>query len=206
MDPDQDSVIFDGNQVARSGALVYVALNKPSGYLVTRRDERGRRTVFDLVREPRERLFPVGRLDCDTEGILLLTTDGELCWRLTHPSYQVEKTYEVLVEGVPAAKALDTLRKGVRLEDGITAPAKVRVKAIQEDVASRTKNTLLELTLHEGRKRQVKRMCTAVGYPVRRLRRRVFARIAVDGLRPGQWRYLRAGEVKALRRMVGMMV
>lgn len=198
VDPDQDAVALDGKQMKPSGALVYVVLNKPSGCLVTRLDDRGRRTVFELVQEPRERLFPVGRLDYDTEGVLLLTTDGDLCWRLTHPSYHVEKRYDVLVEGVPTADALNRLREGVHLEDGVTASAKVRVKAILNGDA------LLDLRIHEGRKRQVKRMCAAVGHPVRRLRRRAFAGITVDGLRPGQWRYLRTSEVDALHRRVGL--
>ena len=142
----------------------------------------------------------MGRLDFDAEGVLLLTTDGELCARLSHPRYGVEKTYEVLVDSIPAADALKTLRRGVRLEDGVTAPAKVHIKAILEGDA------LLELAIHEGRKRQVKRMCSAVGHPVQRLRRTSYASITTQGLRPGRWRHLRAGEVEKLHRMVGLHV
>jgi 23S rRNA pseudouridine2605 synthase len=163
-------------------------LNKPAGVVTTARDPQGRPTVVDLVDLP-ERVVPVGRLDVDTTGALLLTNDGPLAHRLAHPSYGVEKVYEVDVAGRPDEAALRALAEGVELEDGVTAPARVRCLA----------PTKLELTLHEGKNRQVKRMLEAVGHSVRRLNRRVYAGLTVEGLAPGEWRELSRDEVERLR-------
>jgi pseudouridine synthase len=141
------------------------------------------------------RVVPVGRLDADTTGVLLLTNDGALAHRLAHPRYGVEKVYEALVDGRPGEAALRSLREGVQLEDGRSAPARVRV------LRRGSERTLLELTLHEGRKHQVKRMCEAVGHPVRRLRRTRYAGLGLHGLAPGEWRELGRAEVDALRRL-----
>lgn len=187
-----DVVEVDGRPV-RAQRLAYVLLNKPARVLTTARDPRGRATVVGLVRHP-ARVVPVGRLDADTTGALLLTNDGELAHRLAHPRYQVDKVYEAEVEGEPTDAALRRLEEGVELEDGRTAPARAR----------RLGPSLVELTLHEGRKHQVKRMCAAVGHPVRRLHRRRYAGLDVDGLAPGEWRELRPEEVAALARLVGL--
>ncbi|MEO7442117.1 MAG: pseudouridine synthase, partial [Acidimicrobiales bacterium] len=165
----------------------YYLLNKPAGVVTTARDPQGRRTVIDLVPlEPR--VYPVGRLDADSEGLLLLTNDGELTHRLTHPSFGVEKQYLVEVEGTPSPQALHRLREGIDLEDGRTAPAKVAAVA----------GSALRITIHEGRNRQVRRMCAAVGHPVTRLVRIRIGPLAERGLRPGQWRPLTLAEVRAL--------
>jgi 23S rRNA pseudouridine2605 synthase len=181
-----DRVEVDGEQVTAQ-RLAYVLLHKPPGTVTTARDPQGRRTVVDLVDLP-ERVVPVGRLDADTTGALLLTNDGPLAHRLAHPRYGVAKTYEVEIEGEPDERALARLREGVDLEDGRTAPAKAR----------RLGPSALELVLHEGRNRQVKRMCEAVGHPVKRLHRSAYAGLTLEGLEPGQWRELEPSEVKRL--------
>ncbi|MGD0714741.1 MAG: pseudouridine synthase [Gaiellaceae bacterium] len=182
-----DRVEVDGREVAPQ-RLAYVLLNKPAGVLTTARDPQRRRTVVELLpSEPR--VVPVGRLDADTTGALLLTNDGPLAHRLAHPRYGVEKTYEAEVEGDPDEAALKRLRDGVELEDGPTAPARVR----------RLGPGRVELVLHEGRKHQVKRMLAAVGHPVVRLQRSGYAGLTVDGLEPGAWRRLEPVEVERLR-------
>jgi len=182
-----DLVEVDGRPVAKQ-RLAYVLLHKPAGTVTTARDPQGRPTVVQLVDVP-ERVVPVGRLDADTTGALLLTNDGPLAHRLAHPRYGVEKVYEVEVEGRPSDAVLRALAEGVELEDGVTAPATVRCLAPSR----------IELTLHEGRNRQVRRMCEAVGYPVRRLHRSRYAGLDLKGLGPGDWRELTGAEVDALR-------
>jgi 23S rRNA pseudouridine2605 synthase len=183
----RDVVEVDGHRVAAQ-ELAYVLLHKPAGVVTTAHDPQGRPTVVELV-EHTSRVVPVGRLDADTTGALLLTNDGELSHRLAHPRYEVHKVYEVEVEGEPDDEALGQLAAGVELEDGRTAPAQVR----------RLGPSRLELTIHEGRKHQVKQMCEAVGHPVRRLHRSRYAGLDLTGLQPGRWRQLRADEVQRLR-------
>ena len=183
-----DRVEVDGRGVAKQ-RLAHLLLNKPAGVVTTASDPRGRPTVVGLVpREPR--VVPVGRLDFDTTGALLLTNDGPLAHRMAHPRYGVEKTYVVDVEGTPSDAVLQALRDGVELEDGRTAPARVR----------RLRGGALELTIHEGRNRQVRRMLEAVGHPVTRLHRSVYAGLTLEGLEPGAWRELEPSEVERLRR------
>ena len=184
-----DVVEVDGRLVTKQ-RLAYVLLHKPGGVVTTARDPGGRPTVVELV-EHDARVVPVGRLDADTTGALLLTNDGALAHRLAHPRYEVDKVYEVEVEGTPADAALRQLAEGVELEDGRSAPAEAR----------RLAPSRIELTLHEGRKHQVKRMCEAVGHPVVRLHRSRYATLTLDGLDPGEWRELTAGEVEALRKL-----
>ena len=185
-----DRVELDGRELTPQ-RLAYVLLHKPAGVVTTARDPQGRTAVVDLVpQEPR--VVPVGRLDADSTGALLLTNDGPLAHRLAHPRYEVEKVYEAEVEGEPGGEALRRLREGVELDDGRTAPAGVR----------RLGPSSLELSLHEGRKHQVKRMLEAVGHPVRRLHRSRYADLALEGLGPGESRELAGPEVEALRRLV----
>jgi pseudouridine synthase len=182
-----DRVEVDGRPVERQ-RLAYVLLHKPAGVVTTASDPQGRPTVVGLV-EHESRIVPVGRLDADTTGVLLLTNDGELAHRLAHPKYEVEKVYEAEVEGEPSDEVLRRLETGVELEDGVTAPARVR----------RLAPSRVELSIHEGRNRQVRRMLEAVGHPVRRLHRSRYAGLTADGLEPGRWRELTADEVTALR-------
>jgi 23S rRNA pseudouridine2605 synthase len=184
-----DKIDVDGEPVAAQ-RLAYVLLHKPAGTVTTARDPQGRRTVVDLVDVP-ERIVPVGRLDVDTTGALLLTNDGPLAHRLAHPRYGVDKTYEVEVEGTPDGAALRRLARGIELEDGVTSPARVR----------RLGPSTVELTIHEGRNRQVKRMCEAIGHPVRRLHRTAYAGLTLEGLEPGRWRELEPSEVERLKRL-----
>ncbi len=188
----RDLVEVDGQRVAAQ-PLAYVLLHKPAGVVTTAKDPHGRRTVVELVPHA-PRVVPVGRLDADTTGALLLTNDGPLAHRLAHPRYGVEKVYEAEVEGVPTEEALRKLRAGVVLDDGPTAPAGVRV------LERRSRGSVLELTLHEGRKHQVKRMCDAVGHPVRRLHRSRYAELDLEGVDVGEWRELTPEEVAGLRR------
>jgi 23S rRNA pseudouridine2605 synthase len=183
-----DTVAVDGKPVSVVHERVVYALNKPAGVVSTARDPQGRPTVVTMVPQT-ERLYPVGRLDIDTTGLILLTNQGELAHRLTHPSFEVEKTYRAVVGG-PALdeRALRALREGVELEDGRTSPARVR----------RVSADTLEITIHEGRKRQVKRMCEAVGHPVKRLERIAFGPLELGDLPRGRWRKLTDAEVGTL--------
>jgi len=187
VDPDHDRVEVDGAPVGVRPDLVHYLLNKPRGVVSTADDPQGRPTVVALVPD-QPRVFPVGRLDADTEGLLILTNDGELAQRLTHPSFGVEKEYLAEVEGTPSPGALRRLREGVMLTDGVTAPARV----------SSPGTNLVRISIHEGRNRQVRRMCQAVGHPVTRLVRTRIGPLAERSLRPGQWRPLSATEVRDL--------
>ncbi|MDZ7676349.1 MAG: pseudouridine synthase [Acidimicrobiales bacterium] len=188
-DPDHDRIEVDGALIGLAPGTVWYLLNKPAGVVTTASDPQGRPTVVDLVpTEPR--VFPVGRLDLDTEGLLLLTNDGEITNRLTHPRYGVEKEYLAHVEGEPSRGALRALREGVELDDGVTAPA----------TASTVGPGLVRLTIHEGRNRQVRRMCEAVGHPVVRLVRVRIGPLSDTSLGPGEWRPLATAEVRNLER------
>jgi 23S rRNA pseudouridine2605 synthase len=184
----RDAVEVDGNPIEPE-PLTYVLLHKPAGVVTTARDPQGRPTVVGLVGHER-RVVPVGRLDADTTGALLLTNDGPLAHRLMHPRYEVDKVYEAEVEGEPSDEALMQLTDGIELDDGRTAPARVL----------RLGPSLVELTIHEGRKHQVKRMLETVGHRVRRLHRKAYAGLTLDGLAPGEWRELTREEVANLNR------
>ncbi|HEX4868319.1 MAG TPA: pseudouridine synthase [Acidimicrobiales bacterium] len=189
VDPEVDVIEVDGAQIGVRPGLVHYLLNKPAGTITTASDTHGRPTVLGLV-PAAPRVFPVGRLDADTEGLLLITNDGDLAHRLTHPSYGVDKEYLVEVEGEPHRGAIRRLREGVELDDGITAPAKVALLG----------DHLLRITIHEGRNRQVRRMCEAVGTPVVRLVRTRIGPLVDRSLAPGAWRPLTQDEVRALER------
>lgn len=195
VDPEADEIILDGEPVTKTDKLVYVVLNKPEGAVSTAKDTHGRPTVLDCIDGVTARVFPVGRLDMDVEGVLLLTNDGELANRLMHPSYEVDKVYVARVRGQVEGEAVARLEAGVELDDGMTAPAKVVI------LNANPNHSTIELTIHEGRKREVKRMCAAVGHPVERLHRIAFGNIRAGGLRPGEWRYLNPREVSGIRRM-----
>ena len=206
IDPDRDRVTVDGRPVKPPSSHRYLMLNKPLGVITTARDESSRTTVLDVIGEEGKhghRLFPVGRLDADSTGLLLLTDDGELAYRLTHPRYKVAKEYLVVVIGMPTAKDLDALRSGVKLDDGATAPAEIDVVgATTGDRDSRRAE--LRVVIREGRHRQVRRMVQAVGHKVQTLRRAGVGPLRLGRLKTGGWRVLSSGEVAALRRAAGL--
>lgn len=195
--PGEDRIEVDGKPVDFD-EKIYLVLNKPASVITTVKDTHGRKTVMNCIGGIDARVFPVGRLDSDVEGVLLFTNDGELAFRLTHPKYQVHKTYLAWVRGLVQPEAIRRLQQGVLLDDGMTAPAQATV------LQANAKVSLIKLVLHEGRKREVKRMCAAVGHPVKNLHRVAFANIRAKGLRPGEWRNLSREEVAGLYRCVGL--
>ena len=198
VDPQAADIRVDGRKISARQRQVYFLLNKPKGYISTAKDERGRSTVLDLLPEVKERIYPVGRLDNNTEGLLILTNDGALMNGLLHPKYEVEKTYVARIAGEPDELTLDRLRQGIRLEDGMTAPAKVHLLA-QGGGQSR-----VEITIHEGRNRQVRRMFAAIGSDVKALKRVKFAGLTLEGVGRGKHRELTAKELSALFRLAGI--
>lgn len=198
VDPAADRIHVDGRQVRPPWPDVYVLLHKPRRLITSRKDPQGRATVFGCLKGVKAPVQPVGRLDYDVDGVLLLTTDGPLAHRLTHPRYGIERTYRVKVRGHPDSRALQQLSKGVDLEDGPAAAEAVRLESRLERAA------WMRLTLREGRSHLVKRMCEQVGYPVLKLRRIRFAGLTLGGLKSGEWRYLKDPEVRGLRKQVGL--
>lgn len=183
-------IVVDGKILTSNAKKIYILLNKPRGYVSTAHDERNRKKVTDLLgKNFRERVYPVGRLDLNSEGLILLTNDGDLTNLLIHPRYEVEKTYRARISGDLTEKKLDLLRAGIELDDGLTAPAEIYL--LNKD--------LVEITIHEGRNRQVRRMFSAVGCDVKRLQRIKFANLTLDGLKIGQFRELSADEVAKLK-------
>jgi 23S rRNA pseudouridine2605 synthase len=194
VDPDVQLIFLDGKLVASgSTGHVYFLLYKPVGYISTVSDPQGRPLITDLVPASDRRIYPVGRLDYNTSGLILLTDDGDLAYLLTHPKYGVWKSYQALVDGLPSERELEDLRHGVLLEDGRTAPAMVRV------LKPGLEKALLEIKLHEGKKRQIRRMCEAVGHPVLSLQRVGLAFLNLEGLQAGHFRHLDQGEVERLK-------
>ena len=196
-DPTTDEVRVDGRRLRLDRRQRYILLNKPRGYVTTRKDPQGRRTVMDLLIGVREYVYPVGRLDYDSEGLLLLTSDGDLAARLMHPRHDVERVYEAIVLGVPADSALDDLRRGIFLDGERTRPAEVRRGGTVSK--GRQALTRLTITLKEGRNRQVRRMCASIGHPVRKLTRLRMGPIRLGDLAPGHWRDLSQAEVDKLQ-------
>ncbi len=190
---DQDRIEVDGKLINKEKKLIYIMLNKPSGYVSTVSDPEGRKTVLDLIDGVNERIYPVGRLDYDTTGLIILTNDGDFAFENTHPGQETRKTYMAEVLGMPSNKTLQALRDGIMLDDKLTASAEVEVVDIKP------KSTVIKIVIHEGRNRQVKRMCEAVNHPVLRLKRTAVGRITLGDLKLGQWRYLTNNEAKLIR-------
>lgn len=196
VNPDQDIVCVDGRELKLEEKKVYILLNKPTGYISACRDDRGRKTVLSLVGGVRERIFPVGRLDYDTEGLLLLTNDGDFAYRCTHPAHEVDKQYLVVASGLVGDDALSALRSGVMIEGYRTHPARVEV------IKRRAEETRLRITIHEGRNRQVRHMLESVGSSVRYLQRVSEGCLKLGDLKPGEWRYLTADELDRFKRLL----
>lgn len=203
-DPDVDEIKVDGRRIQTQKRKRYILLHKPRGYITSRSDPEGRPTVLDLLRGVREYIYPVGRLDYDSEGLLILTNDGELATRLTHPRHEVDKVYEARVRGVPDAHTLDRLSRGVTIEGRRTSPAKLR--ASEPIVKESGEQTIIEITIHEGRQRQVRQMFDSVGHPVVRLKRVRIGPLEDPDMPPGHWRELMPQEVARLQRAAGLGV
>lgn len=197
IDPVKDKIELDGKKVKPLKKLVYALLNKPKGYVTTTSDPQGRKKVTDLLKGIKDRVYPVGRLDYDSEGLLLLTNDGDITYSLTHPKHGIQKTYLALVLGIPSKEKIAQLRKGVLLEDGPTAPAEVRPMSKIDG------NALLEIKIHEGRNRQVRRMCESIGHPVMNLQRIKVGSLELEGIPLGQYRHLTKEEVDKLKKVQG---
>jgi 23S rRNA pseudouridine2605 synthase len=201
-DPAVDEIKVDGRRIKTEQRRRYILLNKPRGYITTRSDPQGRPTVMDLMKAVKEYIYPVGRLDYDSEGLLLLTNDGELAARLTHPRHEVEKVYEARVKGVPDDRTVERLSRGVVIEGRRTAPAKIRVS---EPISKASgEQTIVELSIHEGRQRQVRKMFDAVGHPVVRLKRVRIGPIEDPDMPPGHWRELTPQEIGRLQKACGL--
>jgi 23S rRNA pseudouridine2605 synthase len=198
IDPIKDSVRVDGQNVKKEKEKIYLLLNKPAGYLVTMKDPFKRPTILELIPKLKTRVFPVGRLDLNSEGLLLLTNHGELASRLMHPRYRIKKVYEVRIKGIPSRKSLQRLEKGIHLDGKKTAPAKLT------HLRSNSKNTKVRIVLTEGRKREIRRMFEAIGHTIFYLKRINFAGLALETLQKGQWRYLTSSEVVDLKKQVGL--
>jgi len=199
VDLENDKIEVFNCQIGKKERKVYLMLYKPKGYLSSVFDSRGRKVVTDLLKGVQERVYPVGRLDYDSEGLLLLTNDGRLTFALTHPRYQVPKTYLVWVYGVPSNEKLESMAKGLVLDDGPTAPAEVYLRQIRQG------NALIKVTVREGRNRLVRRMCESVGHPVKKLKRTEIGPLTLQGLLPGQYRYLKPVEIRLLWNITGFL-
>ncbi len=189
---ESDSVKVDGKTVKPEARKVYIMLNKPAGYVTTAKDQFDRKTVLDLIEGVEERIYPIGRLDYDTSGLLLLTNDGELANRLMHPKHETDKVYHVKIEGRIDEEDIQAFKRGVRLDDGVTSPAKIKTLDIYE------KNSMVEVTVHEGRNRQVRRMLEALNHDVLKLKLVSLGPLKLEGLEEGSWRYLTPEEIKHL--------
>jgi len=198
IDENSDVVSLDERPIFLPQEDTYVVLNKPKGYISSMIDKYGRPTVIDLIKGVKHRVYPVGRLDLDTEGILLLTNDGELAYRLAHPKYEVKKVYLVTIKGIFPDELVQRLEDGVTLNDGYVAHCRAKKLNTQEDV------TVIQLELAEGKKREIKRIFAALGFAVKHLKRIRFADISCEGMRTGSWRYLNHKEISKLRRKVGL--
>ncbi|MCP3772498.1 rRNA pseudouridine synthase [Paenibacillus sp. MZ04-78.2] len=194
VDPSQDFIKVDGKPIRRQ-SKVYVIFNKPKGVITSAQDPEGRKTVTEFFKNIKQRIYPIGRLDYETEGLLLLTNDGEFAHLLTHPKHHVPRTYLATVKGVPHGSLLDKLKNGIELEDGMTAPAEVEY----QDVRPETNESVVKITIYEGRNRQVRRMFDAIHHPVIKLKRVQFGPLLLSGIPRGKFRHLTPQEINELR-------
>lgn len=197
INPESDIIEVDGKICDIKHNYIYLLLNKPTGIITSVKDPFGRPTVLQLLEGVKERVFPVGRLDKDTSGLLLLTNDGDLTYKLTHPKFKVFKTYIARIKGTIKEKEIKALKEGIMLEDGLTSPAKIKIIKICNN------STIIELKIYEGRNRQVRRMCAAIGHPVISLKRTEIGKLSLKGLKVGQWRYLNQEEINYIKKLKG---
>lgn len=197
VDEENDIVKVDDKLIKEENKLVYILLNKPEGYITTVKDQFDRPSVLDLVSDIKERVYPIGRLDYETSGLLLLTNDGDLTYKLTHPKHEVDKTYVARVKGKLTKEEIERFKTGLKIEDYTTAPAKLKVIKYDEQKDS----SLLEIKIHEGKNRQVRKMCKAINHPVLRLRRSAMGKIKIGDCEIGKYRYLTEDEIKYLKNL-----
>ena len=197
VDEENDVVKVDDKIIKEENKLVYILLNKPEGYITTVKDQFDRESVLDLVTDIKERVYPIGRLDYETSGLLLLTNDGDLTYKLTHPKHEVDKTYVARVKGKLTPDEIKMFKSGLKIEDYVTAPAKLKVIRYDE----KTNVSLLEIKIHEGKNRQVRKMCKAINHPVLRLRRSAMGKIKIGDCEIGKYRYLTEDEIKYLKNL-----
>ena len=197
VDEENDIVKVDDKLIKEENKLVYILLNKPEGYITTVKDQFDRPSVLDLVSDIKERVYPIGRLDYETSGLLLLTNDGDLTYKLTHPKHEVDKTYVARVKGKLTKEEIERFKTGLKIEDYTTAPAKLTVIKYDEQRDS----SLLEIKIHEGKNRQVRKMCKAINHPVLRLRRSAMGKIKIGDCEIGKYRYLTEDEIKYLKNL-----
>ncbi|MDU2162619.1 pseudouridine synthase [Intestinibacter bartlettii] len=197
VDEENDIVKVDDKLIKEDNKLVYILLNKPEGYITTVKDQFDRPSVLDLVSDIKERVYPIGRLDYETSGLLLLTNDGDLTYKLTHPKHEVDKTYVARVKGKLTKEEIERFKTGLKIEDYTTAPAKLKVIKYDEQRDS----SLLEIKIHEGKNRQVRKMCKAINHPVLRLRRSAMGKIKIGDCEIGKYRYLTEDEIKYLKNL-----
>lgn len=195
VNPEKDRIKVDGELIQISTEKIYILMNKPTGVITTVKDPFNRPTVIDMLKSVKERVFPVGRLDKDTEGLLILTNDGSLTYKITHPKYEIQKTYVAHLSGRVNKDKLMILQNGVKLEDGITAPANIKVLLVKNDY------TILQIKIHEGRNRQIRRMCKAIGHPLLYLKRTRIGNIDLQDLNVGEWRYMTKQEINYLKNL-----
>lgn len=192
VDKDKDVIEVDGKIIKGSESKVYVLLNKPVGYITSAKDQFGRPTVLDLLKGVCVRVFPIGRLDYDTEGLLLLTNDGDLTYRITHPKHNIDKTYRALIRGEAGQKDIEAFSRGMAIEGYVTSPARLEIIRYSKG------NSIVDITIHEGKNRQVRKMCSAIGHEVIRLKRVRIGKLGLGPLKTGEWRYLNDSEIQYL--------
>ncbi|MGE5678716.1 MAG: pseudouridine synthase [Pseudomonadota bacterium] len=198
IDKEKDIVEVMGKTLKKQESRLYILLNKPTGYITSARDQFGRPTVLDLLKGISTRVFPIGRLDYDTDGLLLLTNDGELTYRITHPKHNIDKTYRATVRGMVGDKDIEAFRKGIEIEDYVTSPARLVI------VGESRNNSIVDITIHEGKNRQVRKMCSAIGHEVISLTRIKIGEIGLGTLKTGQWRFLTDKEVEYIKKLGGI--
>lgn len=195
INPDIDVILVDNKQVIKKENYIYIALNKPEGYITTVKDQYNRPTVIDLVRNINERIYPIGRLDYDTSGLLLLTNDGDLTYKLTHPKHEINKVYIAKIKGIPTEKELNEFRNGLKIDNYITSKAKIKIIKKYND------SSIVEITIHEGKNRQIRKMCRKINHPVIKLKRIAIGKIKLGDLKKGSWRYLSKEEIEYLKKL-----
>lgn len=195
IDTEKDRVTYKGKNIVKSDKMIYIMLNKPKGYITTTSEQFNRPMVMDLIKDIHERVYPVGRLDYDSSGLLILTNDGMLSYKLTHPGHQVDKEYIVTVKGVPDENTINMLRNGIKIENRMTSPANVDIIKIVKG------NAVLKFKIHEGRNRQIRKMCSAAGHDVIELKRQAIGKLKLGDVKEGQWRFLTEDEIMYLKRL-----